>query len=91
MTRMGEDANYAVTRHDLFKFRDEHYYNENVLNPTGRKVLGRLPEADPFLEPDKEFVFVGRFDGAKAASEDQQKIAVLNVLGYYPPAALVVQ
>ena len=60
------------------------------MNPTGRKVLGRLPEADPFLEPDKEFVFVGRFDGAKP-SNDEQKVALLNVYGYYRPAALVIQ
>ena len=60
------------------------------MNPTGRKVLGRLPEADPFLEPDKEFVFVGRFDGAKPSNADE-KVALLNILGYYRPAALVIQ
>jgi hypothetical protein len=90
MMRMGQDARFIATRHNVFKVYDEHRFAENVMNPTGRKVLGRLPEADPFLEPDKEFVFVGRFDGAKASSEDQ-KVGLLNILGYYRPAALVVQ
>jgi hypothetical protein len=90
MMRMGQDARFIATRHDVFKVNDEHRFAENVMNPTGRKVLGRLPEADPFLEPDKEFVFVGRFDGAKASNEDQ-KVGLLNVFGYYRPAALVVQ
>ena len=90
MMRMGQDTRFIRTFDQVYKARDEHFFAENVMNPTGRKVLGRLPEADPFLEPDKEFVFVGRFDGAKASSEEQ-KIGLLNVFGYYRPAALVVQ
>jgi hypothetical protein len=90
MMRMGQDARFIATRNNVFKVNDEHRFAENVMNPTGRKVLGRLPEADPFLEPDKEFVFVGRFDGAKASNQDQ-KVGLLNIFGYYRPAALVVQ
>jgi hypothetical protein len=90
MMRMGQDARFIRTFDGVYKVRDEHYFAENVTNPTGRKVLGRLPEADPFLEPDKEFVFVGRFDGAKPSNEEQ-KVGLLNVFGYYRPAALVVQ
>jgi hypothetical protein len=90
MLRMGQDTRFIRTFDHVYKVRDEHYFAENVMNPTGRKVLGRLPEADPFLEPDKEFVFVGRFDGAKPSNEEQ-KVGLLNVFGYYRPAALVVQ
>ena len=90
MMRIGQDARFIATRNNVFKVNDEHRFAENVMNPTGRKVLGKLPEADPFLEPDKEFVFVGRFDGAKPSNEDQ-KIGLLNIFGYYRPSALVVQ
>jgi hypothetical protein len=90
MMRIGQDARFIATRNNVFKVNDEHRFAENVMNPTGRKVLAKLPEADPFLEPDKEFVFVGRFDGAKPSNDDQ-KVGLLNIFGYYRPAALVVQ
>src|SRR5205823_2302668 len=75
LTRTGQDMGIIESRYNRLRFHDEHHFAENVMNPTGRKVLGRLPEADPFLEPDKEFVFVGRFDGAKP-SNDEQKVAL---------------
>jgi len=90
LVRQGQDTKFIRTFDHVYKVRDEHFFSENMMSPTGRKALGRLPEADPFLEPDKEFVFVGRFDGARKGNEDE-KIAVLNILGYYRPAALVVQ
>ena len=90
LTRTGQDMGIIESRYNRLRFYDEHHFAENVMNPTGRKVLGRLPEADPFLEPDKEFVFVGRFDGAKPSNDDQ-KVALVNVFGYYRPAALVIQ
>jgi hypothetical protein len=91
LMRQGQDTEFIATKYDVFKVRQEHFFSENMMNPTGRKALGRLPEADPFLEPDKEFVFVARFDGARQANEGEQKVAILNILGYYRPAALVVQ
>jgi len=90
LKRVDQEDTIVKTQVFAYKWTLEHRFNENLLNPTGRKVLGRLPEADPFLEPDKEFVFVGRFDGAKPGNEDQ-KVAILNIIGYYRPGALVLQ
>jgi uncharacterized membrane protein YgcG len=66
-------------------------FYENVVHPTGRQALGRLPEADPFLEPNKEFVFVARFDGAKPGSEPNSVMASLTILAYYLPNALLLE
>jgi hypothetical protein len=62
----------------------QKYDNERV--ETGREALGRLPQADPFLEPDKDFVFLARFDGVS-----QGTLAVLSIAGYFQPSALLVQ
>jgi len=91
LMRQGQDTEFIATKYNVFKVRQEHFFSENMMNPTGRKALGRLPEADPFLEPDNQFVFVARFDGARQANESEQKVAVLDIIGYYRPAALVVQ
>lgn len=64
------------------------YENEKVL--TGRQALGRLAQADPFLEPDREFVFLARFDGVRAADDDTT-LGLVTVLGYFEPAPLLVQ
>ena len=67
-------------------------FYENVVNPTGRQALGRLPEADPFLEPNKEFVFVARFDGVRPGNApDTAPMAALTIITYYPPGALLLE
>jgi len=91
LKRVDQEDTIVKTYTRAYRFTLEHRFNENLLNPTGRKALGRLPEADPFLEPDNQFVFVARFDGARPASDGDQKVAILNILGYYRPAALVIQ
>jgi hypothetical protein len=65
---------------------------ENVVNPTGRQALGRLPEADPFLEPNKEFIFVTRFDGIRPGNApNTAPMAALTILTYYAPGALLLE
>ncbi len=66
----------------------QKYENERI--ETGRQAVGKLPQADPFLEPDKDFIFLGRFDGAKPGEGDQP-VAVLSIAGYFPPNALLIQ
>jgi len=66
----------------------QKFENEHV--ETGRVALGKLPQADPFLEPDKDFVFIGRFDGVRPG-DDGQPVAVLSIAGYYQPNALLIQ
>jgi hypothetical protein len=66
-------------------------FYENVVHPTGRQAVGRLPEADPFLEPNKEFVFVARFDGDRPGSEPNSVMAQLTIQTYYLPGALLLE
>ena len=69
---------------------------DNVSEETGREALGRLPKADPFLEPGKDFVVLARFDGIRVTSggddedEDAPRLPVLTIVGYYAPHPLVV-
>lgn len=64
------------------------FENEQVV--TGRQALGRLPQADPFLEPGREFVFLTRFDGART-TDDDTTLGLLSVVSYFEPAPLLVQ
>jgi hypothetical protein len=66
-------------------------FYENVVHATGRQALGKLPEADPFLEPNKEFVFVARFDGSRPGSEPNSVVANLTIFAYYFPGALLIE
>ena len=61
------------------------------MHVTGRQALGKLPEADPFLEPNKEFVFVARFDGARPGSEPNTSMANLSIQTYFSPGALLLE
>ncbi len=64
------------------------FENENVI--TGRQALGRLAQADPFLEPGREFVFLARFDGVRT-DDDDATLGLLTVVSYFEPAPLLVQ
>ena len=66
-------------------------FYENVVHATGRQALGKLPEADPFLEPNKEFIFVARFDGSHPGSEPNSVVANLTIFAYYFPGALLIE
>ncbi len=66
----------------------QRYDNERV--ETGREALGRLAQPDPFLEPDKDFVFLARFDGVSQGRGDAP-LAMLSIAGYFQPNALLVQ
>jgi hypothetical protein len=69
---------------------------DNISNDTGREALGRLPKADPFLAPGRDFVILARFDGMRTTSgsldEDDEgpRIPVLSIVSYFTPHPLVV-
>jgi hypothetical protein len=69
---------------------------DNISTDTGREALGRLPKADPFLAPGRDFVILARFDGLRTTSgsldEDDEgpRIPVLSIVSYYVPHPLVV-
>ncbi|HTO96133.1 MAG TPA: hypothetical protein VMK66_03730 [Myxococcales bacterium] len=66
----------------------QKFENERV--ETGRRAVGKLPQADPFLEPEKDFLFLARFDGV-SPMQDDQPVALLTVATYYQPNALLIQ
>src|SRR3954471_15162169 len=68
----------------------QKFENERV--ETGRRALGRLAKADPFLETEKEFLFLARFDGMNPpGAQDQGPLALLSIAGYFRPNALLIQ
>jgi hypothetical protein len=67
---------------------NQKFENERV--ETGRIAVGKLPQADPFLEPEKDFLFLARFDGVNPG-QDQQPVAMLSIAGYFQPNALLIQ
>jgi hypothetical protein len=78
-------TNNDRTEHSLLK---QKFENERV--ETGRQAVGKLGQADPFLEPDRDFIFLGRFDGVKPG-EDEQPVAVISIASYFQPNALLIQ
>src|SRR6266850_1528632 len=66
----------------------QKFENERV--ETGRRAVGKLPQADPFLEPEKDFLFLARFDGVNPG-QDQHPVAMLSIAGYFQPNALLIQ
>lgn len=63
---------------------------QNVLHETGLVALGKMAQVDPFLQPGNQFVVLARFDGTKASSEGQP-LALVSIVAYFQPAALVVE
>jgi hypothetical protein len=74
---------YSASKLDV---TDNH---NNVARPTGRAALGRMPEADPFLQPQRDFLFLARFDGV--TKEEARTLAVVTVIKYFVPKAMLVQ
>ena len=90
-TRFGNARGSAtVDSRDRSEFSTVKQKFENERIETGRQAVGKLPQADPFLEPEKDFIFIARFDGVKPG-EDDKPIALLSIAGYYPPNALLIQ
>ena len=90
-TRYGNargSSRYASNGRSEFSTVKQKFDNERV--ETGRLALGRLAQADPFLEPEKDFLFLGRFEGT-SPGRDQQPVALLSIAGYFQPNALLLQ
>ncbi|HEY6104906.1 MAG TPA: hypothetical protein VIV59_02920 [Anaeromyxobacteraceae bacterium] len=68
---------------------------DNELQDTGRTALARAGPIDPFLEPGRDFVVVGRFDGVRQTpgeSEDSvETVAVFTLYGYYEASPILVE
>jgi hypothetical protein len=81
-------AQYSSSGRTDYSTVKQRFDNERV--ETGRIALGKLAQADPFLEPEKDFLFLARFDGVTDARGDGP-VAVLSIASYFQPNALLVQ
>ncbi len=69
---------------------------DNISDETGIEALGRLPKADPFFAPGRDFVVLARFDGLRTTSggaeddEEAPTLPVLTIVSYHVPHPLVV-
>jgi hypothetical protein len=91
-TRYGNaqsSAQYSSSSRSDYSRMNRKFENERV--ETGRLALGRLARADPFLEPEKDFLFLARFDGVNPSRDQEQPVALLSIAGYFQPGALLVQ
>jgi hypothetical protein len=86
--RSSGNGQYSSSRRSEYSTVKQKFENERV--ETGRRAVGKLPQADPFLEPEKDFLFLARFDGVSPAQDDQP-VALLTVAGYFQPNALLIQ
>jgi hypothetical protein len=81
---------HHVTVHDRHNRVEQRMASEDVA--TGRQALGKLEKPDPFLEPDKDFVVLARFDGVRQRSDADDdhdpRLAVVTLLHYFRPGAL---
>jgi hypothetical protein len=82
-------SQYSSSGRTEYSSVKQRFENERV--ETGRLAVGRLAQPDPFLEPEKEFLFLARFDGLNAASQEQGPVALLSIAGYFRPNALLIQ
>ena len=81
-------AQYSSSGRTEYSTVKQKFENERV--ETGRRAVGKLPQADPFLEPEKDFLFLARFDGVNPG-QDQHPVAMLSIAGYFQPNALLIQ
>src|SRR5205814_5939141 len=86
--KAGGSGQYSSSGRTEYSSVKQKLENERV--ETGRRAVGKLPQADPFLEPEKDFLFLARFDGVNPG-QDQQPIAMLSIAGYFQPNALLIQ
>jgi len=83
---------------DTFVTYEKRHEQEAV--ETGLSAVARIPKADPFMQPGKEFLFLATFDGVRRTDEDEgdefnearaSKTAVLTIQAYYAPASLLLE
>jgi hypothetical protein len=69
---------------------------DNEVAETGVQAIARLGAPDPFFEPGRQFIVLGRFDGVRTVSdeseeEEAESLAMLSIIGYAEPSAHIVE
>jgi hypothetical protein len=73
-----------------FTVQRMHAKTNNDHTETGVTIVAKLPEVDPFIEPGKDFIFFGRFDGLRPGS-NSMPVAMVTLAGYFRPNDLMLQ
>lgn len=95
-TLVGGNVNGSLSKDKTARDSRTVLRYDNISSDTGREALGRLPKADPFLSPGRDFVILARFDGMRTTSgaldEDDEgpRVPVLSIVSYYIPHPLIV-
>jgi hypothetical protein len=69
---------------------------DNVAEETGNVALAKLSAPDPFLEPGRQFIVLGRFDGVRELANDSDDdagstVGVMSVIAYFEPSPIMVE
>ncbi len=96
-SRYSNSGDYSSERSgsSVTTWQRERRLTSNTMVETGLEVLAKLTQADPFFEPGRQFVILGRFDSVREEEGEDvdtvTKLAVVSVIGYYEPSAAIVE
>lgn len=84
--KVSKDVSYGAT----------NVITQNVPVETGLEVIARFTKADPFFEPGRQFIVLGRFEGVRELpNEDDMSatttVPVISLLAYFEPSAAIVE
>lgn len=78
---------------ETWQFQKKFQKNEAVA--TGVEAIGKMGSVDPFFEPGRQFVVLGRFDGVREEEGEEldqvTRLALVSVVAYYEPSAAIVE
>ncbi len=70
-------------------------FQKNEPVPTGAEAIAKMGQVDPFFEPGRQFVVLGRFDGVREEDGEEldqvTRIALVSIVAYYEPSAAIVE
>ncbi len=70
-------------------------FQKNEPVPTGVEAIAKMGQIDPFFEPGRQFVVLGRFDGVREEEGEEldqvNRLALVSIIAYYEPSAAIVE
>jgi hypothetical protein len=91
----GNSTGYSSRGDAAYGSSLERLHTKNVPVETGLHAVAKLAQVDPFFEPGRQFVVLGRFDGVREEEGEEldsvTKTAVISIIAYYEPSANIVE
>lgn len=76
-------------------WQHQRRFTKNEPVETGLQAVAKLGQVDPFFEPGRQFVILGRFDGVREEEGEEldavTKLALVSIIAYYEPNANIVE